>query len=68
MVPPGPPAPVSKPVATLLLGGGVHALGEQFFEPTVLGDIRKGMLLLDEEIFGPVAPLALEATGRRKSK
>ena len=43
--------------ATLLLGGGVHALGEQFFEPTVLGDIRKGMLLLDEEIFGPVAPL-----------
>jgi succinate-semialdehyde dehydrogenase/glutarate-semialdehyde dehydrogenase len=43
--------------ATLLLGGQVHALGEQFFEPTVLGDIKKGMLLLDEEIFGPVAPL-----------
>lgn len=28
-----------------------------FFEPTVLTDVRKGMRILDEETFGPVAPL-----------
>ncbi|MCY1346288.1 3-sulfolactaldehyde dehydrogenase [compost metagenome] len=43
--------------AEVLTGGNGHALGEQFFEPTVLAGIRPGMQLLDEEIFGPVAPL-----------
>lgn len=43
--------------AQLLLGGQPHALGANFFEPTVLGDIQSDSLLLAEEIFGPVAPL-----------
>ena len=43
--------------AQLLLGGQPHALGANFFEPTVLGDIQPDSLLLAEEIFGPVAPL-----------
>ncbi|MNQ51829.1 Glutarate-semialdehyde dehydrogenase DavD [compost metagenome] len=43
--------------AELLLGGKPHALGGNFFEPTVLGGIRPGMDLLQDEIFGPVAAL-----------
>ncbi|UUY10322.1 NAD-dependent succinate-semialdehyde dehydrogenase [Pseudomonas sp. J452] len=43
--------------ATLLAGGDVHELGGCFLEPTVLGDVRPGMQLLDEEIFGPLAAL-----------
>lgn len=43
--------------ASVLLGGKAHALGGQFFEPTVLADIAPGMELLQEEIFGPVAAL-----------
>ncbi|MHA6126481.1 NAD-dependent succinate-semialdehyde dehydrogenase [Pseudomonas fluorescens group sp. PF-1] len=43
--------------AELLLGGKPHALGGNFFEPTVLGGIRLGMDLLQDEIFGPVAAL-----------
>ncbi|MGH8376257.1 MAG: aldehyde dehydrogenase family protein, partial [Pseudomonas sp.] len=41
----------------LLLGGKPHALGGNFFEPTVLSGIRPGMDLLQDEIFGPVAAL-----------
>lgn len=44
--------------ASLLAGG--HArfdLGGFFFEPTVLSDVRSGMSVLDEEIFGPVLPI-----------
>lgn len=29
----------------------------RFFEPTVLTDVRKGMRILEEETFGPVAPV-----------
>ena len=43
--------------AELLLGGKPHALGGNFFEPTVLSGIRPGMDLLQDEIFGPVAAL-----------
>ena len=43
--------------AEVLVGGNGHAQGENFFEPTVLAGIGPGMQLLDEEIFGPVAPL-----------
>ncbi|MCM2319867.1 MAG: NAD-dependent succinate-semialdehyde dehydrogenase [Pseudomonas sp.] len=43
--------------AEVLVGGNGHAAGENFFEPTVLAGIGPGMQLLDEEIFGPVAPL-----------
>ncbi len=41
--------------ARLLTGG--HALQGTFYEPTVLADVVAGMDLLQEEIFGPVAPV-----------
>ncbi len=41
----------------LLLGGKRHALGQTFFEPTVLADITPKMKVAKEETFGPVAPL-----------
>jgi succinate-semialdehyde dehydrogenase/glutarate-semialdehyde dehydrogenase len=43
--------------ARLLTGGDPHALGGTFMAPTVLADVRPGMRVLREEIFGPVAPL-----------
>ncbi len=43
--------------ACLLAGGGRHALGGTFFQPTVLADVDAGMLVAREETFGPVAPL-----------
>lgn len=43
--------------AQVLTGATPHALGGNFFTPTVLGDVQPGSLLLEEEIFGPVAPL-----------
>nr|WP_318384636.1 NAD-dependent succinate-semialdehyde dehydrogenase [uncultured Enterobacter sp.] len=41
--------------ATVLAGGKAHALGGNFWEPTVLGDCSEGMKLASEETFGPVA-------------
>jgi succinate-semialdehyde dehydrogenase/glutarate-semialdehyde dehydrogenase len=38
-------------------GGERHALGGTFFEPTVLVNAWTDMLLAQNEIFGPVAPL-----------
>ncbi len=38
-------------------GGKPHALGGNFFEPTVLTGIAPESRLVAEEIFGPVAPL-----------
>jgi len=43
--------------AAVLAGGGRHALGGLFFEPTVLGDATPDMAIFREETFGPVAPL-----------
>ena len=43
--------------ARVLSGGRPHALGHTFFEPTVLADVKPGMLVAREETFGPVAPL-----------
>jgi succinate-semialdehyde dehydrogenase/glutarate-semialdehyde dehydrogenase len=43
--------------AQVLLGGGRHALGGTFFQPTVLGDVTPDMAVAREETFGPVAPL-----------
>jgi len=40
--------------ATVLTGGKRHGAA---FEPTVLADVRPGMKVVDEEIFGPVAVL-----------
>jgi succinate-semialdehyde dehydrogenase/glutarate-semialdehyde dehydrogenase len=41
----------------ILTGGKRHALGGQFYEPTVITGANKSMLLAREETFGPVAPL-----------
>ena len=41
--------------AKLVCGGKPHALGGTFFEPTVLRDADDGMLIAEEETFGPVA-------------
>jgi succinate-semialdehyde dehydrogenase len=43
--------------AKVLLGGKRHSLGMTFYEPTVLGDVKKDMLVSRQEVFGPVAPL-----------
>ena len=37
--------------------GQRHALGQSFFEPTVLADVHAGMLVAGAEPFGPMAPL-----------
>jgi succinate-semialdehyde dehydrogenase / glutarate-semialdehyde dehydrogenase len=41
----------------VLLGGKRHALGQTFFEPTVLADVTPKMKVAKEETFGPLAPL-----------
>ena len=43
--------------ARLLMGGHRHALGQSFFEPTVLADVTSDMQVAKEETFGPMAPL-----------
>jgi succinate-semialdehyde dehydrogenase/glutarate-semialdehyde dehydrogenase len=43
--------------ARLVLGGKRHARGGTFFEPTVIADATADMIMAQEEIFGPVAPL-----------
>jgi succinate-semialdehyde dehydrogenase/glutarate-semialdehyde dehydrogenase len=41
--------------ARVMTGGKPHALGGTFYEPTVLAGVKKGMLITEEETFGPVA-------------
>ncbi|KVE99149.1 NAD-dependent succinate-semialdehyde dehydrogenase [Burkholderia vietnamiensis] len=43
--------------ARILTGGKRHALGQSFFEPTVLADVTSDMLVANDETFGPLAPL-----------
>ncbi|WP_206956374.1 NAD-dependent succinate-semialdehyde dehydrogenase [Trinickia acidisoli] len=43
--------------AKVVTGGKRHALGHNFFEPTVLAGATSAMKLAKEETFGPVAPL-----------
>ena len=43
--------------ARVAVGGGTHAAGPRFFLPTVLTEVVPGMRILDEEVFGPVAPI-----------
>jgi succinate-semialdehyde dehydrogenase/glutarate-semialdehyde dehydrogenase len=41
----------------LLLGGGAIPGPGAYFEPTVVGDVRVGMRMADEETFGPAAAM-----------
>ena len=41
----------------VIAGGKRHALGQTFFEPTVVRDAGPDMLVAREETFGPLAPL-----------
>jgi len=43
--------------AQVVIGGHRHALGGTFYEPTVLTNVSRDMILAREETFGPVAPL-----------
>ncbi|MFQ6546529.1 NAD-dependent succinate-semialdehyde dehydrogenase [Aestuariibius sp. 2305UL40-4] len=43
--------------ATVLTGGEKHALGGQFFQPTIVTGATKDMKVSTEETFGPFAPL-----------
>jgi succinate-semialdehyde dehydrogenase/glutarate-semialdehyde dehydrogenase len=41
----------------VVTGGKPHALGGNFFEPTLIRDVTPSMAVAREETFGPVAPL-----------
>jgi len=43
--------------ANVTAGGKRHALGGNFFEPTVLTDVTPNMIVAREETFGPISPL-----------
>src|SRR5690606_34405066 len=43
--------------AKVALGGKRHALGHNYFEPTILTGVTQDMKVAREETFGPVAPL-----------
>ncbi|CAI0765926.1 NADP-dependent succinate-semialdehyde dehydrogenase [Serratia entomophila] len=43
--------------ASVLLGGEPHALGHNFYAPTILTDVPREAKIFREETFGPVAPL-----------
>ncbi|HVG26009.1 MAG TPA: NAD-dependent succinate-semialdehyde dehydrogenase [Acidobacteriaceae bacterium] len=43
--------------ASIDLGGSGHALGGFYFQPTILRDVHPESMLMNEETFGPVAPL-----------
>ena len=43
--------------AKIVQGGGPHALGGNFFEPTILVDVPDNARVAREETFGPLAPV-----------
>ena len=43
--------------AKVLVGGGRHARGGRYYQPTVLANVTGDMLCMHEETFGPVAPV-----------
>ncbi|MDP3527577.1 MAG: NAD-dependent succinate-semialdehyde dehydrogenase [Hoeflea sp.] len=45
--------------ARVMIGGKRSDLGGTFFEPTVLTGVTRGMKVLSEETFGPVAPIVV---------
>jgi succinate-semialdehyde dehydrogenase / glutarate-semialdehyde dehydrogenase len=48
--------------ASVTVGGSRHALGGNFFEPTVVRNVTPDMRLFREEAFGPIAPIVRFAT------
>jgi len=44
---------------TVLTGGTIPEMTGYFYPPTVVADVPQGAKLLDEEIFGPVAPVVI---------
>jgi succinate-semialdehyde dehydrogenase/glutarate-semialdehyde dehydrogenase len=42
---------------TVLTGGSIPQMTGYFYPPTVIADVPPGSKLLEEEIFGPVAPI-----------
>jgi succinate-semialdehyde dehydrogenase/glutarate-semialdehyde dehydrogenase len=50
--------------AKVILGGKRHERGGLFFQPTVLTNVSRDMLVSHEETFGPVAPLIRFKTER----
>ncbi len=43
--------------AKVVVGGGRHARGGRYYQPTVLANVTEDMLCMHEETFGPVAPV-----------
>ena len=43
--------------ARVVVGGKRHALGGNFYEPTILADVPRAADIFRDETFGPVAPL-----------
>jgi len=43
--------------AHVVVGGGMHALGGTFVEPTLVTGVTRDMLVAREETFGPLAPV-----------
>ncbi len=43
--------------AELILGGKRHALGGNFYEPTILGNVPREADIFRDETFGPVGPI-----------
>ncbi|MFG1352346.1 NAD-dependent succinate-semialdehyde dehydrogenase [Xanthobacter autotrophicus] len=43
--------------ARVLTGGARHALGGTFFAPTVIADVKPGMMVMKDETFGPLSAL-----------
>ena len=50
-------ADATKGGAKISIGGKRHALGGNFYEPTLLTNVTPDMKIFREETFGPVAPL-----------
>lgn len=42
---------------TLVCGGKEHALGGNFYEPTIIKNVTQSMKVAKEETFGPLAPI-----------
>jgi len=41
----------------IVVGGSRHALGGNFFQPTIVADVNSDMAVAKEETFGPMAPI-----------